>query len=557
MKTCKAKSLVSALAVAGIVGGFAGVASAAAVNPDGLGEALIYPYITSQNSNATLISVVNTSNAGKVVKVRFREAKNSNDVLDFNLYLSAYDVWTGAVLAATGKDGVTPTGGSRLVTEDTSCTGPHKAFWPISAANGYPLAAGQYGVDFSSGDYDTEDGTTGAKTQGLARTTQGYLEIIEQATVPTTTTLYKYIDHRVFGQNGVPACNALHRLLGGDGGSAPVSTPPISTPAPTIPDGSLNSSSYTWTSQQLTDPSGGLFGSAAWINVGNGMSTAQLATALNGFDRSNKSTVQAPASQFPNFADHVSFKSAVITASQAVVVDFAAVAGLASYRAALATSAPLMASNVYGEYYYSPATASGGLSGSSDWVVTFPTKRFFVSAYEGAVATVPAAPFPAKWDTTKLTAPVGIAAAHTDREEKRGTPVAGCVFSPCNQDGPSSDSLNYEVNVLAFGPAGYDTTKASGSLNANGAKWLLGLNTTSQGGWLDLSFTNAVPISGAFVTGLDLTSGNSIVGATVTFAGLPVVGFASTGAMSTSTTGLRDSYRHSSALAFRKGVTIR
>ena len=50
------------------------------------------------------------------MKVRFVESMNSQEVLDFNLYLSPYDVWVGTVTA----DGT----GAKLTTDDKSCTVP-------------------------------------------------------------------------------------------------------------------------------------------------------------------------------------------------------------------------------------------------------------------------------------------------------------------------------------------------------------------------------------------------------------------------------------------------
>ena len=85
---------------------------------------LIYPYYTVQSNGGnafnTYVSVVNTTDVVKVVKVRFREGKNSREVLDFNLYLSPNDVWTGAVIPS-GTGASDP---GRLITADTSCTNP-------------------------------------------------------------------------------------------------------------------------------------------------------------------------------------------------------------------------------------------------------------------------------------------------------------------------------------------------------------------------------------------------------------------------------------------------
>ena len=44
--------------------------------------------------------------SAKAVKVRFLEGKNSREVLDFNLYLSAKDVWTAAIIPTTDGAGI-------------------------------------------------------------------------------------------------------------------------------------------------------------------------------------------------------------------------------------------------------------------------------------------------------------------------------------------------------------------------------------------------------------------------------------------------------------------
>ena len=107
MNTFNRKSLYAALAGLGALSGM-GAAEAVNLNPEGLGQALIYPYYTVRNgangfAYNTLLSVVNTTSSAKAVKVRFLEGKNSKEVLDFNLFLSHEDVWTATVVAtATG-----------------------------------------------------------------------------------------------------------------------------------------------------------------------------------------------------------------------------------------------------------------------------------------------------------------------------------------------------------------------------------------------------------------------------------------------------------------------
>src|ERR1700687_3298362 len=119
MNTFKRKSLYAALAGLGALGA-TGAAQALSVNPDGLGQALIYPYFTTNGTVApynSLLSVVNSTNSGKVVKVRFLEGRNSKEVRDFNLWLSPKDVWTAAIVPNAA-------GGATLLTAALSCTTP-------------------------------------------------------------------------------------------------------------------------------------------------------------------------------------------------------------------------------------------------------------------------------------------------------------------------------------------------------------------------------------------------------------------------------------------------
>src|SRR5215813_5098195 len=109
MNTFNRKSLYAALAGLGALSGM-GAAEAVNLAPEGLGQALIYPYYTVRNGAQgfaynTLLSVVNTTASAKAVKVRFLEGKNSKEVLDFNLFLSPFDVWTAAILPDTTTGG--------------------------------------------------------------------------------------------------------------------------------------------------------------------------------------------------------------------------------------------------------------------------------------------------------------------------------------------------------------------------------------------------------------------------------------------------------------------
>jgi hypothetical protein len=229
MNTFKHKSLYAAVAGLGALSA-AGVAQAVSVNGDGLGQALIYPYYTvrvvptgllgSDAAYNSLLSVVNSTASAKAVKVRFLEGKNSREVLDFNLYLSAKDVWTAAVIPTTD--------GAGIFTADKSCTTP-----VVSSSSGSPTGF----VNFAySGSNDDKAGTS------LDRTREGYVEIIEMGDLVGVTAA------AVTHVSGVPPCTPL-------GGAS----------ADTVPG------------------SGGLFGSMTIINVLKGEDFGVAPVALAGF----------------------------------------------------------------------------------------------------------------------------------------------------------------------------------------------------------------------------------------------------------------------------------
>ena len=93
-------------------------ATAVSLNEGGIGNYLFTPYFTTQKDNNTLVSIVNNDAVnGKIVKVRFRGAANSEDLLDFQVFLSPSDVWTASL--TQGADGKTV-----ITTPDKSCTLP-------------------------------------------------------------------------------------------------------------------------------------------------------------------------------------------------------------------------------------------------------------------------------------------------------------------------------------------------------------------------------------------------------------------------------------------------
>ena len=140
------------------LGGASGTVSE--FNGGGPGHKLFVPYFSTQNNNNTLLNIINTDLAnGKAVKVRFRGAANSDDIFDFQVFLSPGDVWTAQI--NQGLDGR-----SRFTTNDLSCTKPDK-----SVLNN---------TSFVTDRLDTTL-TTAQKANG---THEGYIEILNMADIP-------------------------------------------------------------------------------------------------------------------------------------------------------------------------------------------------------------------------------------------------------------------------------------------------------------------------------------------------------------------------------------
>lgn len=422
------KSSLTASVIAGLAGvaGLVNVSSALNVNPDGLGQVLIYPYYTVNGGNATLISVVNTTDETKAVKVRFLEGRNSAEVLDFNLYLSPFDVWTGGVV-----DNGDPAAPAQLITQDTSCT--------------VPAIVGA--VPFKDEVYrNTDEGP-----YGLARTREGHLEIIEMAIV-TNPTYQAYIKHNTAG---VPAnCAAVQGLWRAPGGAW-------------VPNGLDGQTVGT------DSPTGGLFGGAEIVNVAGGTNLSYNADAIEGFyiSESGQRLHYNPGDTRPNLGQAQSGDGAGATAvifDNGTLVQLPFTGALAGRNA---VSAVLSHNEIYNEYSTGAATAA-----LSEWVITFPTKRLHISQ----PTALGKLPFTStyRWITAQRGAPESIAVEYYDREEGNSSnqPEELC-FSPCAPgEGPDGLTLNFEAQVITFnqGPSPSGDGGVGEVLTGNDASAILG-----------------------------------------------------------------------------------
>lgn len=460
----KKRVLLAAVASAlGVAGSAAYAQSALHLSEDGRGQVLIYPYFSSQNGNGTIFTVVNTTSVAKAVKVRFLEGKNSREVLDFNLYLSPLDAWSGVVT----NDG---SGNPILRTFDKSCTAPAI---PASAT-----VAGATEVGFRNFEYAGYD----MAGSGLDRAKEGYLEIIEMGEIasvdidPSATEVL--FPAAVTHAGGVPA-NCAAVINGWK------------------PGGYFTQGANA--ANSLSAPTGGLIGTGSVINVAAGTDYSYDPVVIEDFTSIDNHT--EPGSLFPSLAEAdpfslVFYQGAVVSSDwNGVGID--------------AVSAVLMHQSVINEF-----TVNTSFGGGTDMVVTFPTKRFYVPRESDL--SLASAPFTAEFDDTVPVGPGESATLLTDGQSVGACEPTSPLLVGREEETQSGDidfspkppvagfALCWEVNVLTI-----NNTNVLQSEN-------LKTNVTSPftDGWLRLSFLDA---------GHVLTDSNVAPNA---YLGLPAVGIA-------------------------------
>ena len=449
------------------IAGIANISSAVNLNNDGTGQVLIYPYYTVNAGNQTLLSVVNTTNLGKAVKVRIIEGRNSREVLDFNLYLSPQDVWTASIFDTDN------TGPGAIITGDNSCTAPRFS-QSGEVLNGIPF------VSFFNFAY-IAPAADGGPTN-LERTREGYVEIIEMGTIRENSQLAGFINHK----NGVPpGCNDVSAIWAGFSGTG---TEPFAA--------------------SITPASGGLFGGGAVVNSANGTYINYTAQALDGFYSTSNHT--PPDSLLPSLRS-ADPRSLVFNNGQLI-------------SSVWATGGEDAVSSVFmSELLFNEFTTETALNAASEWVVTFPTKRFYVDSFT-AGAGVPFAPFTRAF--VNGSACEALTFDVRDREEGRPTTSVG--FSP-QPPGAVPNSLCFEVNVLSFSqtitnvPApdnGSSPSRILGSTLTRNLNPAIG-NTAVRAGWLSVNLGNNPVTTGGLPPVRRLRA--SVEGNV--FTGLPVTGF--------------------------------
>jgi hypothetical protein len=457
-------------------------AGAVALAQDGLGQVLIYPYYTvrsvGENSFATLLSIVNTRGEAKALKVRVRESRTGASVFDFNLFLSPYDVWTAAIVPTSNA--------AKLITTDVSCV--------------LPAAIPASGIEFRNDAY-VSDPVGGS----VDRTREGYIEVLEMGVVASGSPTSAAVIH----VNGKPGCkSASPGPLNDQDAQADVSLP----------------------------PGGGLFGNSTLINVAMGTDYHIAAVGLAHWR--NEPMYVPQGSPRPDLDDVQPRRSVVRYQEQGV--EKLAVTGSDSDWGGTnpvdAVSAVLMHATAQEEFVLDASIAA-----STDWLINFPTKRFYYHSNLVATPYAPTALFQRSIDAGGACEDFRIATSCSepsanpafDREEFMTSPF--CGLPPPASIWP----LCWASGVLAFGSSSSDRSNVLAS--AAPAR----RNLPFLAGWMRLDLwplTASSSSAGAPYPGkprqltssgvptliITPTTGSAVTNTSATYFGLPAIGFAAT-----------------------------
>lgn len=437
------KKKLLAVGVAATLGALSGVSNAAiTVAQNGVGHINVLPYYSVQNGNTTLISIANTDEVnGKAVKVRFRGAQFSDDVFDFQVFLSPADVWTAAVTL----DGTV----ARLATSDKSCT--------------LPTSVNQQFVTARLLDANKAQGTR-----------EGYVEIINMGNIAPATPLFTATKH----VNGVAPCTASV-LIGN------AATPNDLTAGLTAPTSGLTSFATiinVASSKAFTIP-----GTALVQSVAVPVRYSRQANLTNG--TASFGSV-APAFDLAQTADSV-FNTATgnVTMYEFDLPDLSTPYGTADTTAQLAELQTAFAkASVVTEY-----ATDDAILASTDVVLSQPTRRYYYTWTDTPAAGTD--PLRTLATVAGATGPyTGLAAATNsitvaaptvyDREEQTVVDQSSIVISP-NPQGSATWTLIGEVSVVSINNGSAPTGALGANITAQDYTFayndgLVRLNTTNQ-----------------------------------------------------------------------------
>ena len=397
-------------------------AGAVTLNPKGVGEVLIYPYYSVRNGHNTYYSIVNSSDQAKAVKLTFHEGLIGAPVLSFNVYLAPRDVWAG-VLTAVDSSHAGHVGEPSVehVSVDNSCSP-------------FLNKAGQEFLPFG---FDPNDAN-----QSMERSTHGYMVVHELGEVSGASAAAIEPDNM-----GVPAnCDMLSDAW---------------------------NFGY-WTTDPTTDisnPTGGLYGSAMILNITGGYSMGLDAVALDGFWQGPGMHIE-PGIPSPDLSH---------AAPVSVVQGPSGLVSLPWDQGIDAVSAVLMNNAMINQY-----DINTFLAGQTEWVINYPTKSFYTDH-----PVTPQLPFTQTWDgaTACETLTIEWFANNTLNQPSQGADVCHAV--------------NF-IEVLSEGEAAGNQSRL---LGANDFTTLNTVDAQGEGyhGWIQAtnsSNNNLINANGTVLAGL-------------------------------------------------------
>jgi len=529
------KRKMSKLAIAVMAAGVAGSAGAVTENPDGLGQVLIYPYYNVNNNFQTNIHLVNTKGTYKIVKLRIRESGNSQDVLDFNIYMSPYDVWTGVIRNVDGK--------ANLTSDDNTCT----------------LPANDAQVTFNT-DQGTVIGVLNDPTKGWPMNTaypdvtdadarEGYIEVLEVGEIPSTT----WVDMDGNGNtNGTSDKTVQSGLLhGSDGKPADCTVVTQAWTNGVSAGGQGTAMVANWGGANgvpgLTAPTGGLYGHVILLNNATGAAYVAQAAAIDHWSTVSQHYRPDDVNNFllPSLASGDVRSTMVLVPSVDGALTFDGSSAPLWPLAVDATlndgdtNTPASGNNPFPVAHVLQATAvvndffiDPQYDGATDWVVTLPMKKhgIFAGQYtencdgKGDKNGTSTTPGTEGTNTCFINTEnyVKVSIAPYDREEQKPAP-GGFGVSPVI--GSPDTVLTREVNVLTF--------ESGNSVLGSDNPTTVSTGTDFVAGWMMLSFSgqhclNESQLSDStadfsVTTGVD---GSGNLASEHNVCGVPVIGFA-------------------------------
>jgi len=439
------KKNVLSLAVAASVAA-AGAQAQVYLNPEGTGQALLFPFYDAENGNATNFHIVNTTDRVVAAKIRFREYKASAEVLDFNIFLSAEDHFAFGVIKDPNGDG------AAIATTDNTCTVP-----ALGQANGGFDGTATENADGSITRIQPFTNFVFVENEWVddsaERTLRGYVEVIEMGRVrnegdglDAVTATTQFATFATHGPTGVPANCA--GLVSGYTSAAGWAT-------------NINNA--------FSAPAGGLYGVAYHINVEDaaawGFEPAALADVFDDIQHAE------PGSDDPNFSGAVS-EASILVGGTTTEFEFG--------DGTDAVTATMMARQVMND-----VGINSLVGGQTDWVTTFPNKYAYTTDQD-ALAPFTDGYFGAALNTAgtayverRACEPLSIET--WDREEAFTAPGVG--FSP-PPPGSAGDEICDEQHLAHWG------TGSTSALNAERDVQEVPFSYTE--GWARWTFDDAV-----------------------------------------------------------------